>query len=54
VSSRLTVGGAGSVLAVENVQTAPLPVRGYQNQLSASPTVARSDSFQVPPDRVKT
>ncbi len=46
---RLTVSGAGSVLAVENSQTAPLPVTGYQNHPSTSPTVTRSDSFQAPP-----
>lgn len=44
VTSRLTVNGAGSVLAVAKSQTAPLPVSGYQNQPSTSPTVTRSDS----------
>ncbi|MFJ4693064.1 hypothetical protein [Streptomyces sp. NPDC088766] len=48
------MSGAGSVLAVENSQTAPLPVSGYQNQPSASPTVTRSVSFQAPPMGVYT
>ncbi|WP_200307241.1 hypothetical protein [Streptomyces adelaidensis] len=45
---RLDVGrlagqsGAGSVLAVENSQTAPLPVSGYQNHPSTSPPVTRA------------
>ncbi|KUM99590.1 hypothetical protein AQI95_38350 [Streptomyces yokosukanensis] len=33
VISRLTVSGAGSVLAVENWQTAPLPVSGHRTAM---------------------